>query len=211
MFNFSDSNLIITGGLILAVAWILRKNFRTQHRVRNRDPLNEARQELSKIEQSQLNRLNQLEVKLYEYGREVESRSDDRLHVLDELLREADREINRLRQQLALVAQQNSSEAPVKPGPDILIHENSGTISVTSEQRSMIIYLNQAGFSTQEISNCFQCSLQDIEEIIADENGHSRLRCPPERDNPGSDTESGSACYQFMNGCGFDQFQFSFI
>lgn len=175
MFNFSDSNLIITGGLILAVAWILRKNFRTQHRVRNRDPLNEARQELSKIEQSQLNRLNQLEVKLYEYGREVESRSDDRLHVLDELLREADREINRLRQQLALVAQQNSSEAPVKPGPDILIHENSGTISVTSEQRSMIIYLNQAGFSTQEISNCFHHSLTDIEAIIADENGQQNM------------------------------------
>lgn len=171
MFNLSDSNLIVTGGLILAIAWMLRKNYRTQHRVRNRNPLNEAQQELSKIEQSQLNRLNQMEIKLYEYGREVEARSDDRLHVLNELLQEADREINRLRQQLALVAQQNPTGNPVKPGPDILMHENSETISVTSEQRSMIVYLNQAGFSAQEISNCFHHSLTNIEAIIDEANG----------------------------------------
>ncbi|MFK7779298.1 MAG: hypothetical protein QM501_14425 [Gimesia sp.] len=169
MFDLSDSNLIFTGGLILVVAWALRKTFRNQRRIRNRNPLREAQQEISKLEQSQFNRLNQLEIKLYEYGREIEARSDDRLRILDELLLEADQEINRLRQQLAL-AQQNSNDVPLKSGPDILMYESSGNISVTAEQRSMIVYLSQAGFSAQEISNCFTYNLAEIEVILAEEN-----------------------------------------
>ncbi|MCH9653179.1 MAG: hypothetical protein K0U86_05290 [Planctomycetes bacterium] len=117
MFDPSDFNLILTGGMILVVAWALRKTFRNQRRVRDRNPLHEAQQELTQIEQSQLNRLNQLEIKLYEYGREVEARTDNRLRVLDELLQEADREINRLRQQLALT-QQNPGDPALKSGPE---------------------------------------------------------------------------------------------
>jgi len=169
MFDLSDSNLIVTGGLILAVAWALRKSFRNQRRIRDRNPLNEAQQEMTRLEQNQFNRLNQLEIKLYEYGREVEARSDDRLHLLDELLQEADREINRLRQQLALT-QQNPDDVPLKSGPDILVYEGSRDTSVTAEQRSMIVYLSQAGFSAQEISNCFTCDLPEVEAILAAEN-----------------------------------------
>ena len=169
MFDPSDFNLILTGGLILLVAWVLRKNFRNQRRVRDRKPLHEAQQELTRLEQSHFNRINQLEIKLFEYGREVESRSDDRLRVLDELLQEADREINRLRGQLAQT-QQNPDNVPLKSGPDILTYESAHNISVTAEQRSMIIYLNQAGFSAQEISNCFTCGLPEVEAILAEAN-----------------------------------------
>lgn len=169
MFNLSDPNVILTGILLIATAWALKKNFRMQKRVRDRDPLKEAQHAIAHEEQNQINRLNQIEVKLFDYGREVEARSDNRLRVLDELLQDADREINRLRQQLALT-QQNPSEAPAQPGPDISMYENSRKIAATLEQRSMIVYLSQAGFSTQEISNCFQHSVSDIETILAEEN-----------------------------------------
>ncbi|WP_417380580.1 hypothetical protein [Gimesia sp.] len=171
MFQLSDPNMILTGVLLLAVAWALRKNFRYQRQVRNRNPLNEAQQELSSREQSQFNRLNQLEIKLYEYGREIESRSDARLRVLDELLREADQEINRLRQQLALT-QQKQSEPGEKAGPDILVYEKSQPLSATAEKRLMMVYLSQAGFSAQEIGNCFQCTREEVEQVLAED-------CPP--------------------------------
>jgi len=168
MFHLSDTNTILTGVLLITVAWMLRKNFRYQHQVRNRNPLAEAQHELSSLEQSQFNRLNQLEIKLYEYGREVESRSDDRLRVLDELLREADREINRLRQQLALT-QQKQSKAGQEAGPDILMYEKSQPLSATAEKRLMMVYLSQAGFSAQEISNCFQCQREEVERVLAED------------------------------------------
>lgn len=169
MFNLSDPNVILTGILLIAIAWSLKKNFRMQKRVRDRDPLQEAKHEIAQTEQKQVNRLNQLEVKLFDYGREVEARSDDRLRVLDELLQDADREINRLRQQLALT-QQNSSESANQPGPDISMYESSRKISASLEQRSMIVFLSQAGFSVQEISNCFQHSVSEIETILTEEN-----------------------------------------
>ncbi|WP_298868090.1 hypothetical protein [uncultured Gimesia sp.] len=169
MFDTSDFNLILTGGMILVVAWALRKTFRNQRRVRDRNPLHEAQHELTQIEQSQFNRLNQLEIKLYEYGREVEARTDNRLRVLDELLQEADREINRLRQQLALT-QQNPEDSARKSSPDILMYEDSRSFTVTAEQRSMVVYLSQAGFSAQEISNCFTLDLPEVQAILAEEN-----------------------------------------
>lgn len=170
MFDLSNTNLILTGVLILAVAWALRKNFRAQHNLRNRDPLKEARTAISDREQDQLNRLNQQEIKLYDYGREVEARSDDRLRVLDELLQDADREINRLRNQLAL-AQQNTKLDPNATGPDIVMYEQERKrLSADAEKRKMMVYLSQAGFSAQEISNCFECSLQEVERILAEEN-----------------------------------------
>lgn len=169
MFDLSDFNLILTGGLMLIVAWALRKTFRNQRRVRDRDPLHEAQQEMRGLEQSQFNRLNQLEIKLYEYGREVEARSDDRIRVLDKLLQEADREINRLRQQLA-ITQQIPNQVSLKAGPDIVKYEDEKKSTVTADQRSMIVYLNQAGFTAQEICNCSTCDLTEIEAILAEEN-----------------------------------------
>ncbi|QDT25831.1 hypothetical protein [Gimesia panareensis] len=169
MFNLNDTNVILTGGLLLAIAWTLRRNFRAQHQSRNRDPLAEARSELSDLEKNQMNRLNQLEVKLYDFGREVEARSEDRLRVLDELLQEADQEINRLRTQLAL-AQQGPTADSSTSGPDILVYEQERKrLSASAEQRLMMVYLNQAGFSAQEISNCFQCSPQDVEKVLAED------------------------------------------
>lgn len=169
MFNLNDTNVILTGGLLLAIAWTLRKNFRAQHMSRNRDPLEEARSELTHLEQDQMNRLNQLEIKLYDYGREVEARSEDRLRVLDELLQEADQEINRLRTQLAL-AQQNSTPGSSESAPDILVYEQERKrLSASAEQKRMMVYLSQAGFSAQEISNCFQCPLQEVEKVLAEE------------------------------------------
>lgn len=173
MFDFSDTNLIVTGALILLVAWSLRRSFREQARIRNRDPLEEAHKEIAEREQNQLNRLDQLEVKLYEYGREVESRSDDRLLILDELLKEADKEINRLRQQLAVTKQSptqtdtTNEPSASGPGPDILLFENAHRITEAEERKLMIIYLSQAGFSAREISNCFHAEASEIETIIA--------------------------------------------
>ncbi|QGQ22850.1 hypothetical protein F1728_09235 [Gimesia benthica] len=169
MFDLNNTNTILTGVLILVIAWSLRRNFRAQHKSKNRDPLEEARSELTSMEQNQMNRLNQLEVKLYDYGREVEARSEDRLRVLDELLQEADQEINRLRTQLAL-AQQGLSADQSAAGPDILMYEQERRrLSASAEQRLMMIYLSQAGFSAQEISNCFQCSPQEVEKVLAED------------------------------------------
>jgi len=57
----------------------------------------EVRREMLASEQTVTGRMEKLEVRLHDYGREVEGRIETRIAVLNQLLIEADREIKRLR------------------------------------------------------------------------------------------------------------------
>ncbi|MCH9653180.1 MAG: hypothetical protein K0U86_05285 [Planctomycetes bacterium] len=50
------------------------------------------------------------------------------------------------------------------------MYEDSHSFTVTAEQRSMVVYLSQAGFSEKEISNCFTLNLTEVQAILAEEN-----------------------------------------
>ena len=86
--------------------------------------------------------IQEMELRLYDYGREVEGRVETTLHVLDRLIRDAEHEIGRLEEVL-------QASRGVQPEPEI-------------NQR--ISCLIETGLTDAEIAACLGCSQETIEQ-----------------------------------------------
>lgn len=176
--SLSGSQLIIVGALLVGVAFILRRSAGGRKPTRVRDPLREVHEEFLHAESSYASQLNQMEVRLHDFAREVEGRIQMRLAVLDQLVVDADREIERLEFVLAQSRGVATSFTPPRlVGPDITIPQSmtgteatagklvigSSSLPLTTPQlastadglsdpRSRIYALSDAGFGPQEIS-----------------------------------------------------------
>jgi hypothetical protein len=100
--DLSDNQTIIAIGLsVVALVFILRRLvLRTGPRNR-RLPVSQTPAEIEAAENSATALVEQLEVRLYDFAREVEGRMTTKIAVLDRLIINADREIIRLEQVLA--------------------------------------------------------------------------------------------------------------
>ncbi|MEX0716996.1 MAG: hypothetical protein WD066_10425 [Planctomycetaceae bacterium] len=139
------AHFIFLGGLLLVTAWLLHRGARRRGESVRRDLPAEVRAELRANERSDTGRLRQLEIRLHEYGREVEARMETRLAVLDRLLREADREIVRLtgllerRQSEVAPPERSGQEALVavrqvdRTAPDIIVMPASTPPRISAE------------------------------------------------------------------------------
>ena len=116
---FSSLQLILLGLSILLAAFLLRRTIVLSRRSRNQDTGAEARQQMLSAEQSGSSIIRDLELRLHDYGREIEGRMQTRIAVLDQLVLDADREIERLRKLLA-ESRQTGPTTAMKPGPDIV-------------------------------------------------------------------------------------------
>jgi hypothetical protein len=102
MFDIFDGNQwIVLGMLLVATVLVLRRRMGRAGEFRRDDPLTRVRADFTKIESSPSGRINQLEVRLHEYAREVEGRIQSRTILLEQLLADADRDIRRLEELLA--------------------------------------------------------------------------------------------------------------
>ncbi len=136
--------------------------------------------------------LQKMEVRMYDYSRDVEARIGTQLAVLDRLMNEAQRETDRLEELLELTQQRKrqfelSSEADrefdgegerrilslphastssrkAEPGGDP--KSEPSPIHFSVEQRQIIVYLRQAGFRTDEIARCMERTVSEIERVI---------------------------------------------
>ena len=118
--GFSGLQLILLGLSILVAAFVLRRAIVLGRRSNSRDVQAEVRQEMRTAEQAGSSIIRELELRLHDYGREIEGRMQTRIAVLDRLVVDADHEIERLRQLLAQ-SHQSHSETTMKPGPDIVL------------------------------------------------------------------------------------------
>ncbi len=116
---FSGLQCILLGLSILVAAFVLRRAIVLSRRSRNRDVQAEVRHEMRAAEQTGSSIIRELELRLHDYGREIEGRMQTRITILDQLVVDADHEIGRLRQLLAHSRQTDSTTA-MKPGPDIV-------------------------------------------------------------------------------------------
>jgi hypothetical protein len=100
--DLSDNQTIIALGLsVVALVFILRRLvLRTGSRNRSL-PVSQTPAEIDAAENSATALVEQLEVRLYDFAREVEGRMHTKIAVLDRLIINADREIIRLEQVLA--------------------------------------------------------------------------------------------------------------
>ena len=118
--GFSGLQLILLGLSILVAAFVLRRTIVLGRRSKSRDIQAEVTQKMRVAEQAGSSRIRELELRLHDYGREVEGRMQTRIAVLDRLVVDADREIERLRQ-LLQQSRQTHSDTAMKPGPDIIL------------------------------------------------------------------------------------------
>lgn len=124
-FEFNDSQSIIVLGLsIVALVFILRRTvLRPRFAVRRR-PFAEIVEQGDSLELSAAAVVEKLEVRLYDYAREVEGRLQTKVAVLDRLIVDADREIIRLEQVLAESRRIAASASGASRQPDAVVPQN---------------------------------------------------------------------------------------
>ena len=94
--------------------------------------------------------IREMEVRLFEYGREVEGRVETTLNVLDRLIIDAEDEIDRLEELLERSEQQKDEPSTETIDP------------------ARILQLSQAGLSHEEIARAMQCDQALVEHVLED-------------------------------------------
>jgi len=88
---------VLLGLGILAIAFVLRRGIVLGRRSRTRDVVAEVRDETLAAERGAAGRIRELEVRLHDYGREIEGRMETRIALLQELVHDSERKIEELR------------------------------------------------------------------------------------------------------------------
>lgn len=124
--DFTDNQTIIAIGLsVVALVFILRRTVMRTGSASRRQPASQTPAEIEAAENCATALVEQLEVRLYDFAREVEGRVTTKIALLDRLIINADREIIRLEQVLAesrrlggTSVSARQPDAIVSPSPD---------------------------------------------------------------------------------------------
>ena len=124
-FELNENQSVIVLGLsIVALVFILRRTVLRQRFTEPRRPAFEKTEEDDSLELSGGAIVEKLEVRLYDFAREVEGRLQTKIAVLDRLIVDADREIIRLEQVLVESRRTGTTASPVSRQPDAIVSEN---------------------------------------------------------------------------------------
>ena len=116
------------------------------------------------VETTAARRVANLEVRLYDFAREVEARLEKRAVELDTLVAAADREIIRLRELVNVAPSTRDARGPdltrFRPTgslPPVTEDSNAKTsesaADLTAAQAEMVLYLHEAGYTVPEIAH----------------------------------------------------------
>lgn len=146
---------ILLGVAVLITGVVLSRSFRRAKAMANRDPADEARRDFARAEQSQVTVFNRLELRLYDFAREMEGRLETRMALLDQLIAEADREIAQMQE---LLSDANGKDVA---GAEVLrfTHPAEAGVSADSDIPAadvarMLDHLRRAGLDAQQIAVC---------------------------------------------------------
>ncbi|HBN78201.1 MAG TPA: hypothetical protein DD473_20800 [Planctomycetaceae bacterium] len=160
MFTELELTLALAAGILLTSGMLMWRGSASQNRISRRDPLRENEREQQKKSKSPEGLLHEMEVRLFDYGREVEGRVETTLNVLDRLIIDAESEIDRLEDLL------NLSRA------DRIAENQAASLDENSLVR--ITELRRAGLSDEEIARCLQCEVSLVRNYRDDENQDRR-------------------------------------
>lgn len=124
---------ILIAVALVTMGYSLFQGAKSRRNLAARDSLGEAQSEVRAMESSARGIVQQMEVRAYDYSREVEARIDNRLAVLDQLIVDADHEIERLQQ---------------------LLHQSAVDRDLTTAEQQRCFTLQEAGCSLDEIARC---------------------------------------------------------
>jgi len=151
----SSSQMILGGLMLIVVAFLLRRSFTKSKTSRQRDPMSEARREIHVAESSYAAKINQMEVRLHDYAREVEGRIGTKIALLNRLLAEADEKLQRL------------EELGEKSGQT----ETSSSSGAVPESHRVIYDLADAGLDIEQIASQVGETAQQIRLILKTRHG----------------------------------------
>jgi hypothetical protein len=132
-----------------AIGYSLLKSSRPRQDRRGKDSLAAAHEEVQSLESSARGIVQKLEVRAYDYSRDVEARIDNRLSVLDRLIVDADREIERLQ---AMLAESRRASAVDR--------------ELTPDEQQRCFALRESGFEIAEIARCLNASAVSIQHAL---------------------------------------------
>ncbi|HEY3965115.1 MAG TPA: hypothetical protein VGM05_11240 [Planctomycetaceae bacterium] len=121
-FEFNDNQSVVALGLtVAALVFILRRTVLRPRFSERCRPFTEIVQRDDALELSGAAVVEKLEVRLYDFAREVEGRMQTKIAVLDRLIVDADREILRLEQVLAESRRTGSPVSGTPRQPDAIV------------------------------------------------------------------------------------------
>ncbi|MBI3862425.1 MAG: hypothetical protein HY290_11070 [Planctomycetia bacterium] len=121
-FEINDNHSLIVLGLsIVALVLILRRTLLRPRFAKSNRSSPEIVEKDDSIELSTAAVVEKLEVRLYDFAREVEGRLQTKIAVLDRLIVDADREIIRLEQVLAETRRSGAASPPGSRQPDAVV------------------------------------------------------------------------------------------
>ena len=153
--------LALIGGIMLLAGFLLMRSSAIRHRISKQDPLRDMHKELEARSNAPESLIHEMEVRLFDYGREVEGRIETTLSVLDRLIIDADQEIGRL-EDLLNTAQHSPENELVKRTIPLADADTHDVQILSSNQADRIPDLITAGLSDQEIARCLNCNLQAV-------------------------------------------------
>jgi len=147
---------MLLGVAVLITGFVVSRSMRRAKVLANRNPADEARRDFVRAEQGQSASINRLELRLYDFSREMEGRLETRMALLDQLIAEADREIARM-QELLAGTRGTGNKANSQTLRFISPGETSASTETdvpTADVARMLDHLRRAGLDAQQIAVC---------------------------------------------------------
>jgi len=161
--TFGGTQTILLGIALLSTGLVLwRFAFRSPRR-QTPNLAHQVQREALQREKSAAARVDQIEIRLHDFCREIEGRAQTRITLLDRLVEEADSEIARLRGTLEDARNERPSSA-ANPGPDIVVPSGASNRSrglsdaarsaapLSDDQERMVLDLYAAGHTIEQIA-----------------------------------------------------------
>ena len=150
--------ILLVGCSMMVIGYLLWRSSHKLKRVVQRDPLKEIAKDLQSRKRSSA--IQEMEIRLYEYGREVEGRVATTMTLLDHLVLNAEQEIEKLESLMGV--EQSQSNSPIS----LSLISKAGHSELSLEQKVRIPKLQRAGLSCEEIARCLAVSVLVIEEFL---------------------------------------------
>ena len=153
---------------VLAFGFTMRRNAHRRWRGRKFDPIDKATKELATRTATSDAQLSKHEVELHDIARVAEAKLQTKLAVMDEMVLQADREIERLESLLDEIRDvptprlaEFRDETPAEDGSESF--DNSPV-----EPDQFIRLLRQSGYNPEEIANATKRPVADIRRILGE-------------------------------------------
>tara|TARA_R110002072_G_scaffold238769_3_gene396478 strand:+ start:129989 stop:130525 length:537 start_codon:yes stop_codon:yes gene_type:complete len=153
---------------VLAFGFTMRRTAHRRWRGRKYDPIANATKELATRQASSAAQLSKHEVELHDIARAAEAKLQTKLAVMDEMVLQADREIERLE---SLLEEIRDVPTPrLAEFRDVAAAEDgSGSFDNSPvEPDQFIRLLKQSGYNAEEIANATKRPVADIRKILGE-------------------------------------------